>query len=189
MNEFADKLKLFGLEERQAIKMSSIFSTQIILEKNDFLLREKSVCAQIGFIMTGMCRYYYVSDNGEDVTRWVSLENEFVFSFGSFIKQTKTHENIQAIIPTKIFVASKEQWDTFCKNEEFARFFWTKSIEEYLIEIEARVYSLIALNAKNRYDILKINYPKLVQNVPDKYLASILGIKPRHLSRLRAGTK
>lgn len=189
MNDFADKLKLFGLNHDQAIKMASIFSTQIILNKNDYLLKEGYVCAQLGFIINGMCRYFYVTDNGDEVTRWVSLENEFVISFGSFIKQSKTHENIQAIIPTKILVASKEQWDVFCKEEEFARYFWTKSIEEYLIEIEARVYSLIALHAKNRYNILKQNYPKLVREVPDKYLASILGIKPRHLSRLRANEK
>jgi hypothetical protein len=75
------------------------------------------------------------------------------------------------------------------KKETFAQTFWTKAIQEYLIEIEARVYSLIALNAQSRYDRLIQNYPKLVSEVPDKYLASILGIKPRHLSRLRANTK
>jgi len=189
MNEFIDTLKLFGLDEKQAIKMSSIFSTQLILNKNDYLLKEKTVCAQVGFIIEGMCRYFYVSNSGDEVTRWVSLQNEFVLSFGSFIKQSKTHENIQAIVPTKILVAPKQQWDALCREEEFARMLWTKSIEEYLIEIEARVYSLIALSAQNRYKSLIQNYPQLVREVPDKYLASILGIKPRHLSRLRVSTK
>jgi len=189
MIEFSDKLKLFGLDDRQAMKMASVFSTQLLLNKNDYLLEEKSVCTQVAFIMEGMCRYFYVSDNGDEVTRWVSLENEFAISFGSFIKQSKTHENIQAIAPTKILTAQKGQWDALCKEEEFARLFWTKSIEEYLIEIEARVYSLIALSAQNRYKSLLQNYPKLVREVPDKYLASILGIKPRHLSRLRVSTK
>jgi hypothetical protein len=164
MNEFTNKLKLLGLNDSQAIKMTSIFSTQLILNKNDYFLKEYSVSAQLGFIMNGMCRYFYVSDNGDEVTRWVSLENEFVMSFGSFIKQSKTHENIQAIVPTKIQVAQKEQWDSLYKEEEFARFLWTKSIEEYLIGIEARVYSLIALNALNRYERLMHNYPQLVQN-------------------------
>jgi hypothetical protein len=55
--------------------------------------------------------------------------------------------------------------------------------------MEERVSSLIALNAKNRFEYLRNRYPKLVMNVPDKYLASILGIEPRHLSRLRADKK
>ena len=75
-------------------------------------------------------------------------------------------------------------------NEEpFVRDFWTRSIEYYLIGMEARVYSLIALNAKSRYEQLLKDYPLLVSEVPNKYLASILGIESRHLSRLRASKK
>ena len=72
MIEFSDKLKLFGLDDRQAMKMASVFSTQLLLNKNDYLLEEKSVCTQVAFIMEGMCRYFYVSDNGDEVTRCVS---------------------------------------------------------------------------------------------------------------------
>jgi len=189
MQTLIEKFRLFGIDEREAIKLASIFSTQITLNKNEFLLKENSVCKQLGFVTEGMCRYYYINDNGDEVTRWVSLENEFTFSLGSFIRQIRTHENIQAIKPTKILVAEKQDWDAFCRENEYARLFWTIAIEEYLIDIEARVYSLIALNAKNRYENLKQNYPKLVREVPDKYLASILGVKPRHLSRLRADPK
>jgi CRP-like cAMP-binding protein len=189
MQALIEKTKLFGLDEDQAIKLASIFSTEIVLDKNDFFLTENSICSKLGFITTGMCRYYYVTENGDEATRWVSLENEFTTSIASFIKQSKTHENIQAIKPTTILAVEKEEWTNFCKEETFAQTFWTKAIQEYLIEIEARVYSLIALNAQSRYDRLIQHYPKLVSEVPDKYLASILGIKPRHLSRLRANTK
>jgi hypothetical protein len=189
MQALIEKIKLFGLNENQTIKLASIFSTEIVLDKNDFFLKENSVCTKLGFITSGMCRYYYVTENGDEVTRWVSLENEFTTSIGSFIKQSITRENIQAIKPTTILTVEKEEWTTFCEEEIFAQTFWTRAIQEYLIEIEARVYSLIAMNAQNRYNTLIHNYPKLVSDVPDKYLASILGIKPRHLSRLRASSK
>jgi CRP-like cAMP-binding protein len=189
MNKFIDRLKLFGLDEKLAKKMASVFSTQIILNKNDYLLKEKSVCKQLWFIMEGMCRYFYLTENGNEVTRWVSLENEFVTSFGSFIKQSNSNENIQAIKKSKILIAQKEDWDSLCEEDEFIRIFWAKSLEEHLIGIEARVYSLIALNAESKYDSLIQDYPKLVRDVPNKYLASILGINPRHLTRLRASKK
>lgn len=189
MNEIINTFKSFGFSEEQAFKLASVFTDELTLNKNDYFLKEGSVSNHVGYILNGMCRYFYVSDIGEEVTRWVSLENEFVFSFGSFIKRFNTNENIQAIVPVKMLVAHKDLFDALYKKEEFARQFWTKSIEEYLIGIEARVYSLIALNAQNRYNNLIKNYPKLVREVPDKYIASILGIKPRHLSRLRAATK
>jgi hypothetical protein len=133
-----------------------------VLDKNDFFLTENSICSKLGFIITGMCRYYYVTENGDEATRWVSLENEFTTSIASFIKQSKTHENIQAIKPTTILAVEKEEWTTFCEEEIFAQTFWTRAIQEYLIEIEARVYSLIAMNAQSRYNTLIHNYPKLV---------------------------
>jgi CRP/FNR family transcriptional regulator, anaerobic regulatory protein len=189
MNEFVFLLKLIGLNDTEILKMLSVFSHEIKLSRNDYFIKEGTVCSTLGFVIEGMCRYFFINDNGDEVTRWVSTENEFVTSFGSFINQTPTKENIQAIKPTRILLAHKEKWNELYKQEEFIRFFWVKSIEEYLIGIEARVYSLIALNAQGRYANLIQNYPKLVRNVPDKYLASILGVKPRHLSRLRAEFK
>jgi hypothetical protein len=189
MQQTIEKIMQFGLDQEQALQISSLFKTEVILKKNDFWLKENTVCEHLGFITEGMCRYFYVNDNGDEVTRWVSIENEFTTSLGSFIRKIRTKENIQAISPAKIQVAQKDDWDVFCKDHEFARIFWSKAIEEYLIGMEERVYSLIALNAKHRYENLRNNYPKLVMNVPDKYLASILGIKPRHLSRLRAEKK
>jgi hypothetical protein len=36
MQALIEKTKLFGLDEDQAIKLASIFSTEIVLDKNDF---------------------------------------------------------------------------------------------------------------------------------------------------------
>jgi hypothetical protein len=189
MHPSIKKLMQFGLDQNQATQISSLFKTEVILKRNDFWINEDTICQQLGFITQGMCRHFYIKDNGDEITRWVSLEDEFVTSVGSFIRKTKTHENIQAIAPTKILFVQKEDWDVFLKDHEFARIFWTKAIEEYLIGMEERVFSLIALSAKNRYEYLRNSYPQIVMNVPDKYIASIIGVKPRHLSRLRAGKK
>jgi CRP/FNR family transcriptional regulator, anaerobic regulatory protein len=189
MNPIVEKITQFGLDQNQALQISSIFKTEVFLKKNDIWLKENAVCEHLGFITAGMCRHFYINDNGDEITRWVSLENEFITSLGSFIRKMKTNENIQAIATSKIFVAQKEDWDAYCNDHEFARIFWTRAMEEYLIGMEERVYSFIALNAENRYKYLKNSYPGIVLNVPDKYLASILGIQPRHLSRLRAGKK
>ncbi len=189
MEELIKILLLFGLDHNRAKQTASVFRTEIILDKNDFWVKENTVCKYLGFITQGMLRYYYINDAGDEVTRWVSLEGEFTTSLGSYIKNIKTHENIQAIKPVKLLAVHKEEWEAFCKENEYARFFWTKAIEEYLIEIESRIYSLIALNARNRYHQLIQTYPKLVKEVPDKYLSSVLGIKPRHLTRLRTERK
>jgi CRP-like cAMP-binding protein len=186
MLKLIQKIMQLGLDENQARELVSLFKDEVSLKRNDFWLSENTICQHLGFISAGMCRHFYYNDKGDEITRWVSLENEFITSIGSFIRQNKTTENIQALQPTKILVLNKEDWENFCKKNQNAYFFWARAIEEYLIGLEERIYSLIALNAKDRYELLRKTYPQIILNVPDKYLASILGIKPRHLSRLRA---
>lgn len=41
------------------------------------------------------------------------------------------------------------------------------------------------LSAEQRYEKLLKDEPELLQQVPLQYIASMLGITPRHLSRLR----
>jgi hypothetical protein len=46
-------------------------------------------------------------------------------------------------------------------------------------------FDLITLNAEQRYQKLLEEEPELLQRIPLQYLASILGVTPRHLSRIR----
>jgi len=45
--------------------------------------------------------------------------------------------------------------------------------------------NLMILTAEERYALLLKEEPKLLQQIPLQYLASILGVTPRHLSRIR----
>lgn len=188
-SRFVQHLTQLQYSNEQINKICAIFTEEVVLNRNDLFLKEGTISKQLGFVLEGMIRYYYITEDGNEVTRWVSLQNEFITSFSSFITQTKALENIQAIKPSHILFTTKEQWMKLYNEEPFVRDFWTRSIEYYLIGMEARVYSLIALNAKSRYEQLLKDYPLLVSEVPNKYLASILGIESRHLSRLRATTK
>jgi CRP/FNR family transcriptional regulator, anaerobic regulatory protein len=176
-----------GLSDEQAMIVCSIFNEELVAEKGDYFLKAGQTCNIIGFITSGMCRYYYDTDK-EEITRFVSFENEFITSL-SFIMGIPTLENIQFIKSSNLLIASKEDWQRLYKEHEFVRNFWTKIIESNYIGMENRVFNLIALNAEERYDWMLKNQPKFNQFVPDKYVASILGIQPRHLSRIRANTK
>ena len=177
-----------GLSEEQAIIMGSVFKEELVIEKGDYYLKTGQTCESIGFITNGMCRYYYDTDKVE-ITRYVSFENEFITSLGSFIMDTPSIENIQAIKPSNVLITSKNDWQKLYQEHEFIRNFWTKTIENNYIGMENRVFNLIALTAEERYHWMLKNQPKFNQLVPDKYVASILGIQPRHLSRIRANTK
>ncbi len=174
------------LSPQQAETLSLAFSEEMLVERNGFFQQAGSVCKKLAFVAEGMLRYYYVTEHGEEVTRWVSLKNSFATSLSSFITQSASEEYIQAIRPSRLLAISKENWDRLYENEAFVRDLWVKAVEANYIGMETRVFNLISKNAQQRYDWVRAHQPLFITEVPDKYLASMLGIKPRHLSRLRA---
>lgn len=184
-NLIQETLVNFGLTDIQIEKISAIFKHTLLLNRGDFFYKNNQVCDKIGFLEKGMLRHFYETE-GNEITCWVALEGNFTTSLGSFIRQVAVKENMQAIQPTKIIYATKEDWSAIYEKEEFVRRIWTNVIEENYLGMESRLYSMITLSAEERYNWILENYPKFNLYIPDKYMASMLGITPRHLSRIRA---
>ncbi len=168
-DELTENLKIFKL---------------VKLNKGQYFHKEGFVCKKIAFLMKGKIRHYYNID-GKEYTRWVSFENSFVTSFASLINEQPSFDNLECIEPCEIYSASKENF--FRLKDKFPEIshFWTNSLEKEMVGYEHRVFQLISNDAEKRYLNLLELYPKFIQEIPQKYLASMLGIEPRHLSRIR----
>ncbi|HHC80163.1 MAG TPA: Crp/Fnr family transcriptional regulator [Flavobacteriia bacterium] len=156
----------------------------VTLSKGAFFQKEGAVCKKIAFLSKGKIRHFYNID-GKEHTRWVSFENTFVTSFASFIDQQAGFDTLECIEPCELYVASREDFlalrNTF---SEISRL-WTQALENEMIGYEHRVFQLISNDAEKRYINLLQLHPQFILEIPQKYVASMLGIEPRHLSRIR----
>ncbi len=177
-----------GLTESQAKIMAEGFVSQKKLRSGKLFVKAGQVCTEIGIITKGKCRFYYNTKDGE-VTRWIALTNDFVASLSSFISQQPAPENIQAMEATEMLIMPRATWLALYDQHEFIRNMWTRFIEANYVGMEERVFNLIAKSAEERYQWMQQHQPGFIQEVPDKYLASMLGVHPRHLSRIRAQRK
>ncbi len=155
------------------------------LPKNSFFIREGQICQRVAFVESGMLRHFYNTEEKNEVTRWISLKNTFSTSFASFVQQIPSHENIQAIKDSVLVTMHKKDFQLLYNNYPLFKEFWIKNLELLYVGMEERVFSLIALPAEQRYQLLSKTYPAFIKEVPLKYIASMLGIEPRHLSRIR----
>ncbi len=156
----------------------------ILLKKDDFFLKEKQVCKKIGFLNSGEIRHFY-SAKENDVTRWISFENDFVTSLRSFILQIPSIENLQALTDCELVVIDRKAFDILIEKNIGFKDFYIKALEYNYITIEDRVFSLIEKSAEERFEWMAKNQLHFIQKVAVMYTASMLGITPRHLSRLR----
>ncbi len=156
------------------------------INKGDYFVKEGKICSEIGFIESGLFQYFSISEKGEERTTYISLPNTFVTSLLTYLTETPARENIKALENTTLWVIRKKDVVELQNLIPHFKDFYIKLIEWQVCCIDKSKFDLIMLSAEHRYEKLLKEEPELLQHVPLQYIASMLGITPRHLSRLRA---
>jgi CRP-like cAMP-binding protein len=137
------------------------------------------------FIVSGYMRKYHIDEKGEEVTTDLNDGPRFFSSWFHFANQTITNEYLQCITDCQLLRISKADADrtagtSYTQKDYTIRLF--NSIQE---EYRERINDLANLTAEQRYRKFLDRTPSIIKNVPLKYIASYLGIKPESLSRIR----
>jgi len=155
------------------------------LKKGELLLTENEVCNEVVFIKKGILRSFFVNHKGDEITNCFAFENEFMASFASFITEEKAEENIQALADTELQILNRKDLEKLYQSgfnwQETGR----KLTELEFVNLHKRMVSFQKFSAAQRYEELYKNHQRYVQLIPLQYLASYLGVSPRHLSRIR----
>jgi len=157
--------------------------TERQVPKGKLILRKGQIANQYFFIVSGGVRFYYDLNDQENTT-WVTFKNEFFTEISSLNPQKPSRFNIEAIEETKLIVIEKKDMDFLYGHisvwEEFGRKIW----EEVTVRMIDQILNFQTLSAEERY-LEFMNNPELLQKVPVKQLAAVLGITPNALSRIR----
>lgn len=154
-------------------------------KKWEYFIKEGEICKQIAFVLTGSLRSYYTSDKDEEVTYCITFPNSLMTAYSSFLTAQPTMENIQAITNTELLIIPKDKFEKLVQQNPNWVYVLKTIAEQQYIELEKRIFQLQKSDATKRYaDLLKYQ-PEYIQKIPLQYLASYLGISPRHLSRIR----
>jgi CRP-like cAMP-binding protein len=153
------------------------------IKKGDQLLSYGQICKQIYFVTKGCLRLYYISD-GVEITVWFSFEDNSAIELSSFLSGKPTEYFIEAIEDSEYLSLDKSEllglYGQFPEMESVVRCFW----EDVILNLLQRFTALQKDSAEDRYLNL-INQNNYLQRVPQKYLASYIGVTPTSLSRIK----
>lgn len=156
------------------------------LLRRQFLLQAGDICKYESYVLEGCLRSFYVDDDGDEHTLHFALDDWWITDLESFLHQTPALVNIEALTPVTVLQLDKPSLDRlYAEVPAFERFFRILHQNAYLAQ-NRRILNNISMTGEARYIDLLQRYPKLVQNVPLKYIASYLGITPVFLSQIRA---
>jgi CRP-like cAMP-binding protein len=182
MIQFFKSLQLLSDNDLQKMDGLPISKT---LKKGMFLIQEGKICNEIAFIKSGILRSFYINNEGEEITNCITFENELMSAFSSFITQKPTEENIQAVVDTELLILKRSDMELLYENSSAWQKVGRYLTEMQYVELEQRTVSFQKNSAKQRYEKLIEHHSNYIKYIPLQYLASYLGITPRHLSRLR----
>jgi len=158
---------------------------QVKLDANGIYIREGDRERRLAFIEQGIMRAYMVKPNGDEATLFLRWENQFIASHETIIQRKPSRFIYRALEPTTLMEIDYDVLEDVLKThpeyEPLRNFFLMRMLSESLAMIE----SFVTLSPEERYRNLLAERFNVVNRVPDKYIASMLGITPVSLSRIR----
>ena len=160
-------------------------------KKGDIILPLDAICNQIFYIETGLVRsFYYAVEEpgvlaGEEVSNWFMKQGDICIAVLSFLRRIPSYEIHVALEACLCWGITHEQL------EEIYVLFPEFNIHgriitgEYYCQSMERERDLKLKSAEERFALLMEKTPELALRVPNKYLASYMGVKERTLEKLR----
>ena len=184
MTELQQYLRSYtGVSDEDMANLVSYFHP-MTLDKGDFFLKAGRVCDKLSFQRSGLLRVY-ANHEEKEVTQWISFKGTMITHLEGLICDGASPYNFQALTACEFYTVYKKDYHNI--SQTVPR--WP-SLEKMLITrcfsfMETRVFSLLSMSGDERYRYLQNTNPDLFDQVPLKYLASMMGMTPESLSRIR----
>ena len=173
-----------GFPADEAAEIAAAFKLKKFT-KGDYFVEEGKTSQYLAFITKGLFQYFY-SKEGKEITTYITGENTFLASLTSFYRQKPSKEYVRALVDSELLMIHYNELQKLKSQSEAFKTFYIGALENVVIGIDESRSNLITLTAEERYATLMREEPILLQQIPLQYLASILGVTPRHLSRIRS---
>jgi len=157
------------------------------IKRKQFFLNDGDVCKYSAFVTAGCLRGFTVDKNGIEHVLSFAPPDWWIADMYSLISQKPGILNIEALEDTETILLSKaNQEKLYLEIPKFERFFRILT-ENSLVANQQRIVDNMSLTAEERYNIFCKRYPTLIDHLPQKQIASYIGVTPEFLSRMRSG--
>ncbi len=140
---------------------------------------------EIFFVLDGIVRFFYLTEDGKEFIKHFAMENDFAGSFSSMVLKEPCRFSVQALEKTEVFALPlkivEEGYQRHPAWERVGR----KHAERIAVKKELRECEFLLDTAEVRYRRFLLEYPGLVDRIPQYHIASYLGITDVALSRIR----
>lgn len=176
------------LKEAIDKKAPTLWNKEIILSRNEMLVRTGSIDNWIYYVESGALRICVESENEIHTTRF-AYRGSLVTVLDSFFRNVPTIYSIEAIRKSKVVRINATDFKNFVlSNTEYTNL-WRILLEELILQQLEREVDLLNNSPAERYKRVYERSPQLFQEIPHKYIAAYLRMTPETFSRLHSSNR
>lgn len=184
-NFFCDKLsEVYPMHDVDRELCNQYFEN-FELPKNILYEKQGEIPQYQNYILSGFMRKFYTDTDGNEITVEINSEPRFVASYMSLMERKPATESLQTITDCKMLRIKRDDMDIVFEKGVSVKQYTIQLFQNIIEEKNKKTIELASLTAEERYLKLLKETPQLIQNVPIQYIASLLGMKPESLSRIR----
>ena len=143
------------------------------VKKGEVIQREGELSTSVFYVKSGLLRSYTIDTKGK----------EHIFMFGS--EGWIVADNVEQDEKGELFIDALEDSILIPLSKSETSKSDTQKLLKRIGVLQKRIIMLMSAPAVDRYNHFLETYPDIIQRVPQKMIASYLGITPQALSTLR----
>src|SRR5690606_7822597 len=157
---------------------------ELLLKRNEFLIREGDLNTNLYFIKEGAILAYVMEEEEEQIIRF-GYKNDFISAIDSFISGKPTQFFFKAVKKTFLIQISKSSLIKMISGNIELMSEWAELLQKLSLQQLERERDLLTSSPKARYERVLKRSPQLFQEIPHRYIANYLRMSPETLSRLK----
>lgn len=155
-------------------------------KRGEILLGKGETAHYMYFVNKGCLRVFCIQEDGKESTRYFAFEGRFGSAFPSFVLQQPSVALIDTVEPSELLRIHYNDFQKLLSSLPGWERLYRKDLERDYIESIQRIESFVTMNATERYHRILKYEPHIVKRLPNKIVASYMGISQETLSRLKS---
>ncbi|MBX7227080.1 MAG: Crp/Fnr family transcriptional regulator [Chitinophagales bacterium] len=167
-----------------AILKTIPYSEIIQVKKKDYLIKEGQYDRRIVFILKGIFRAFHIREEKE-YTVWLRKEMDVFASYTSIILNQPSNLTFQALEDSTVLAINYDLLKSKIDEDVNIAKNMLVIFERIVLDLVESLEGQLILSSEERFIRMLENKPEIISRVPQHQLASVLGMEPESLSRLK----
>ena len=138
------------------------------------------------FVNSGILRSFNINDNIIEHVLHFACEGWWIGDMYSYISEKPGNLFIEVLEDAEVVIITKENHQELYQEIPKLERFFRILAENSLVSHQERLMDNLSLTAEERFEKFCSKYPTLIQKVPQKHIASYIGVTPEFFSKMKS---